>query len=291
MLTYKHVEGWSGQFMKKIITFILTGIIVTAVVAAGVYFFLAWQTESGSSGNGPVTATSLIEDIQVESDGELSGFEKQAGSAAQQSVIATQEGASYSVSLIADDAAVYQKDQTPQQTVDASEYRSLRATAETFFQDRGLVKSSKSSDSADIYTSAAVTCQVNVAQSGVPTIGYGCADATAVAAMYNDVEKLIETYESTQGALRDFSAANLTTQKENAITGAILAITPEEPTEEWSGNQFVFGAIDGQWEYVADLSEGASNGKFNVSEGALAAMSDPKWQSVLVSMIQGGERE
>jgi hypothetical protein len=70
------------------------------------------------------------------------------------------------------------------------------------------------------------------------------------------------------------------------VTGSIVTISYELKADQVvDGEVLLFGAISNDWEYVADLSEGESVGKVNMSADNLGKVTNEKWQGVLASLV------
>lgn len=269
---------------------ITIGAIVLFIVAMGSTVFILNKTTNpapspDSSITSDVTSKSVIKELQDTPIASLSPLKYQTTDAQQFTVNAQPSDAIFAVSVPADAVAVYQD--TTQGAV--LEKEAILRESKEYFMGKGLSEKT-SSDSSATYASAHVTCQVQMQTTGYATVSFACADATTQRAEYDAVVKLIGIYNQATPAsivsVEAISTASRTTQQKDAVEGALLALSYKEPKDgSHAGLVLLFGTIDTNWEYVANVSEGSNTGKANVPESALKTIKDAKWRGVLAGLV------
>ncbi|MAU33721.1 hypothetical protein CL689_07195 [Candidatus Saccharibacteria bacterium] len=280
--------------MKKkiLIGIISAGILI--ISAFGAYFLFGHfgqRADREELDTTPLMATSVIEMLESSELAGLEGYDRQEASGDSFGIVAATQGRDYRVSVAADDAALYQKSGDPRQSIELAEYASVRQQTEGYFIGQGLDKLSSSSDATDQYAGRGVICQANFVTSGVATVVYACSDEAALSAEYDQIEQLLNTYKETGAQVVDFDVASRTSLQRDDIEGVVLHLSPDRADEQNKGAQYLFGAINGDWEFVADLTNGTSLGKVNTTPEAEVKIADPKWDNVLYELLYGGGKE
>lgn len=269
---------------------ITVGGIVLFILAMGSTVFILNKAAKPSSSPdsstvSDVTSEGVIKGLQGAPIASLAPLKYQATDAQQFIVNAQPESNSFAVSVPADATAVYQ-DATQGTTL---EKEAVLRESKEYFTGKGLGEK-VATDSGATYASDDVTCQVQVQTTGYATVSFACADVTTQRAEYEAVTKLIGIYNQAAPtsaiALETISTASRTLQKKDAVEGALLSVSYKEPKEgAQSGLVLLFGGIDSEWEYVANVSEGSNTGKANVPESALKAIKNAKWHGVLAGLV------
>lgn len=280
--------------MKKKILIVIISVCVLIISAFGVYFLLGQFGQSKTEEEEATTTllpASVMETLEGSSLSGLEGYERQDMSGSGYGIAATSQGRDYSVSVVTDDAISYQKYGDPRQSIDQTEYANARQQTNDYFASQGLQKLDGGNETIDQYAGRGVICQANFAESGVPTVLYTCVSDEALNEEYEQVEELLDTYRATGRQVVDFDVASRTSHQRDGIEGSVLHLSPQTVNDQNSGAQYLFGAVDGNWEFVADLTNGTSLGKVNTTPEADEKITDPKWDNVLYELLHGGSKE
>jgi hypothetical protein len=190
--------------------------------------------------------------------------------------------ASYSV-LVPSQAVVTYSSKEPNVLSGAA---TIASDAEALLTQLGFRKQS-AEDLITTYKNNTTTCQVRIQKDTILVVSYACVANEKINEEYTAVKKLIALYDakvdSDKKIVNPKQVARTTLQKD-AVTGAVLSVEYDKEGEQAKGGAYLFGAIDGTWEYVADISTGTNTGKATVPEKSKAAILDAKWNGVLVQL-------
>ncbi|HWT40866.1 MAG TPA: hypothetical protein VN081_06415 [Dongiaceae bacterium] len=263
--------------------------VVSALIMIIVLYALRGMSPQMShSQQSAATADSLIKGLQSTPPSAVSSLTEQPASAGQFGITVKLADESFPVVTPVKGVVAYAAKDT-KTTVDAA---AVLQQAATYFKAQGMTESASSATSAS-YATTNTACQVTVQTQAPATVTYGCADTAATKDEYQKINLLLTTYkQSNQAQAIDtatITGAQRTEQDKGDVSGALLMVTEKATTNGPTGRVLLFGALKGQWQFVADLSSGKSIGKTNVPDESVAAIKDPKWNGVLATLVGLGE--
>lgn len=154
------------------------------------------------------------------------------------------------------------------------------------FAKLGFTKSVESTDFIS-FDNDTKRCQVRVVFEPVGSYGVSCAAKDDIKSDTALAPRLLELYQNSLGssveAVKDSRVSfTLVQSKDPTIQYATMSFSGAETSNKGLPRP-LFGAVDGNWEYVANLfnSDVPSDGQRSVSEADLAAMNSPKWKGYL----------
>lgn len=139
-----------------------------------------------------------------------------------------------------------------------------------------------------IYQNNAVACQLTSSYIKRDTFLSGnhiiaCTDKQAADTAYKTAEDMIALSDAASDKIAP-KLVTLATGGKDAVTYTMLMAQGDKQST------LLFAAVDGKYEYVANLSEGDAqynNGKYTITPDTRAKLSNPKYQGVLLQQIAG----
>ena len=282
-----------GRYMRRKLLFVAICLAVFIVGALGA-FFIADQLNKKQPAPAATTspevtnAKDMVAAIQSASLSEVSKLALQSSTEYKPMLTGLLPQSSIGVSVAAGQALLYVADDSS--AVIQSD--AILKEAGEIFTKSGLnaVTAPVAVEGAASYANDAVSCQVQIPQAKPATVTFACVDATDIAKEYEIIKTLIGLYDAANPTgpidMATLQSVGRTTKSQGNITGSIVNISKKiEAGQVASGNVLLFGAIDANWEYVANLSEGKSVGKVNLSTESLALVKNQKWNGVLASLV------
>ncbi len=197
-------------------------------------------------------------------------------------VSARPTGAEYTI-LVPSQAGVTFSSNQPD-SVAASD--TILSESDTIFGNLGFTRESASSDSST-YVNGKTTCQVTIQKGELAVVSYACIDTVKIAEENEALENLVTLHDSTVSGDQKIKAptqlSSVVVQKD-AVTGAVLYVTYASSEDQTVSARYLFGAIDSNWEYVADISSANDASKSNLSKESTTAISNAKWNGLLVEL-------
>lgn len=273
---------------KKKVLSVVVGIIALLAVAAGTVFVLSKlngvpSEKANVGGDSQTSAGDIIKDLRVSIPSTLTSFSSQVAAKGQFKITAKSSDKAFSVAIPADEVLVF----TPKDKSGVSNPAAILADSKKYFESQGLTETASTSSSAS-YANQASLCQVQIQTGEAGAVMYGCSASDAVQKEYAAVTALIKLYNGAHPtktiAESSFASASRTLRQKDTVEGAILSLQPSDAASG-TGKVLLFGAVSGNWEYVADLTTGENSGKANVPSDAAVAIKDKKWDGVLSGLV------
>lgn len=269
------------------------GVVVFIVGAAGSFFVASSlnaddSLQSVATASETRTAKSIVDYITQSQPPSLAALTVQDGAGVSPLItgflpdvsFAVGATATASLSLVATDASV---------TI--NEEKVLAETNEIFTQS-GLVRRDllPAVVGTAYYSSDAVSCQVQLSQVKPVTAIVACIDVSDLTKEYEAVKTLMSVYDSANPTkaidTATIQSVRQTTRSSGAIKGSLVTIVKQPNADQiGTGSVLLFGTTSADWEFVADLSEGKSVGKVNMTAENLAKVTDKKWNGVLAGLV------
>ena len=180
---------------------------------------------------------------------------------------------------------------TAKSTTPADDTPQIQTQTISFFKSKDLTEqtSPKYSTPTNTYTTlvgASAVCQLEASipiAGQVKTVSLSCMSQSDIDKEYSFIDQLVGLYEKANSKLSFTHASrNLVTSDNKSLSILRLSGGSSEPA-------LLFAAVDNQWEYIAQLSDGpsaASNGKYVPSDELTAALKNPKYGDFLINNIQ-----
>lgn len=137
----------------------------------------------------------------------------------------------------------------------------------------------------------AVICQVSVQASEIATTTYSCTSDSKSTEERSTIKVLTDLYNTQASDDKKITSPSLisrTTLNRDGVTGSVLSVQYPQSEAPKKGAVLLFGAINDEWQFVADLSSGKSNGKTNIPAGNTDMITDAKWKGVLAELTGVG---
>lgn len=273
---------------KKKVLSIVVGVFALLLVAVGTVFVLSklnveQPKKKDEVATSQLSAAAIIEGLQANTPSSLVSFSSEMAAKDQFKITAQLSNKPFSVAIPADAVLVF----TPKDKKSVSDAAPFLTDAKKFFESQGLRETSTSSTSAS-YENQSSLCQVQIQTGEVGAVTYGCTASDALQKEYATITQLIEVYNRANPdkviAETSLASAERTTRQKDSVEGVILSLlsgTKDAP----HGKILLFGAVAGNWQYVADLTTGKSSGKANVPSDAVSLIKDKKWNGVLAGLV------
>ena len=273
---------------RKRVLLVVGGIIALLAVAAATVFILSRfnvaqpSTSRDTSQLSHVAAKDVIEALSTSRPASVAALAGKQVTGDQFKVTVKIPGKPFSIAV----PAQYSLWLSQEDGKDVSNVSDVLSQSKAFFESKGLAETISAEASAS-YASDVAVCQVQIQAGETGRVLYGCTDIKIAQDEYEAIAKLIGLYNRvnvSQPLLQTaFSGAERTVQKSDSIQGAIVSLLPTSATT--TGKILLFGAINDNWEYVADITTGNSTGKANVPDEALPLIKDKKWNGVLAGLV------
>jgi len=198
------------------------------------------------------------------------------------SVSARPAGAEYTI-LIPSQAGVTFSSNQPD-SVAASD--TILSESDAIFGNLGFTRESASSDGST-YVNGKTTCQVSIQKAELAVVSYACIDTAKIAEENEALENLVTLHDSNASGDQKIKAPTQLSRvvlQKDAVTGAVLYVTYASSDDQSVGARYIFGAIDSNWEYVADISTLNDATKSNLPKESTNAISNAKWNGLLVEL-------
>lgn len=273
-----------GKKIGIIIAACVGFIVVMGITIAALSYFNATKKNSSETTQQQASlVTSTVDMLSEEPLEALKGMNMLRLKADEVSVVAQPSDVSYTISVPAGAAVTF----TSKDPSTVADIDTILAQSETKLESLGFVKQTETELRVS-YRNATTLCQVDVQKDAIAVVSYACTDDAKTEQENKAINSLVTLYNSKvteENKISSPSHIARTVLQRDAVTGATLSVQNVAKSDQKTGAVYLFGAIDGTWEYVADLSSGVSTGKTNVSEESMDAVNDPRWNGVLAELI------
>jgi hypothetical protein len=169
--------------------------------------------------------------------------------------------------------------------------KAIQDQTTTFLTKKGMTlqKTPDYSTTTTAYTTlagASAVCQLSTttpANGTARTVNLGCNSQSEINKEYDFINTLLGLYTKAD------EKPTFTQASRNLVTSGNKSLSILQLTGGATPSSLLFAAIDNQWEYIAQLSTGASttsNGKFVPSPELTTALNNPKYGDFLTKNIQ-----
>lgn len=212
----------------------------------------------------------------------LSGFTQQPSSATSGGLVYREQGQAYDVYMTSPDAVVYS-------AAKPLNFSTVAAQVTSMLKPYALTATRTDTSTvtpATTYAGDAIICRLGGSQAGqTASYQFVCLAKDSVTTEYAAVAKLLALYKKAEpGDTLSFTLASRTYTKQDNKQSDLLSLTSAD--NHTKPRMLLFGAVDGVWEYIADINSGTVNqGKYMISDTALQALHNPKYGDFLLKQL------